>query len=220
MPEVPAIRQMPRERLFRILKDPDLVKLFEDLLYAVGTALPSDASGVQANLDAHIADTTGAHAASAISSTATAAVPATNVQAAIALLSTMATQAANSVAITGGTVLLASGSLGYAAGNGGTVAQATSKSTGVTLNKVCGEITLNAAALAANTAASFVLTNSTIAAGDRIVVNHVSGGTFGAYCADGRCAAGSATIFLRNLTAGSLSEAVVLGFTVVKSATA
>jgi hypothetical protein len=84
-------------------------------------------------------------------------------------LGTIATQNANAVSLTGGTIGLASGTLGYATGNGGTVTQALNKGTGVTLNKITGEITLNAAGLAANTAVTFTLTNSTIAATDRIV---------------------------------------------------
>ena len=114
----------------------------------------------------------------------------------------------------------ATSGVGYATGAGGTVTQATSKSTGVTLNTVCGQITMNAAALAADTAVSFTLTNSAIAAGDRSIANHVSGGTFGAYMIDARSAAGSATVVVRNLTAGSLSEAVVIGFAVIKGVTA
>ena len=83
---------------------------------------------------------------------------------------------------------------GYVTGEGGTVTQATSKSTGVTLNKKCGQITLNASSLAASTTVSFVLTNSTIAATDLLVLNHVSVGTFGSYTLNARAAAGSATI--------------------------
>lgn len=114
----------------------------------------------------------------------------------------------------------ATSGIGYATGAGGTVTQATNKATGVTLNKCCGEITLNGAALAAATVVSFVLTNSAIAATDNIVLNHVSVGTFGAYLLNGRCAAGSATIDVRNVTAGSLSEAIVIRFTVLKGVTA
>jgi hypothetical protein len=109
--------------------------------------------------------------------------------------------------------------VGYATGAGGTVTQATSKSTGVTLNKCCGEITLNGAALASATVVSFVLTNSAIAATDNIILNHTATGTFGAYLLNGRCAAGSATIDVRNVTAGSLSEAIVIRFTVLKGVT-
>jgi hypothetical protein len=102
---------------------------------------------------------------------------------------------------------------------GGTVTQATSKSTGVTLNTVCGQVTMNAANLAAATIVSFVLTDSAIAATDLLVLNHVSGGTPGSYTLNGRAAAGSATIDIRNNTAGGLAEAIVIGFAVVKSAT-
>lgn len=109
--------------------------------------------------------------------------------------------------------------IGYATGAGGTVTQATNKSTGATLNKCSGQVTMNNASLAAATIVSFVLTNSAIAAGDVLVLNHVSGGTVGSYSLNARCAAGSATIDVRNNTAGSLSEAIVIGFAVVKGVT-
>ena len=106
---------------------------------------------------------------------------------------------------------------GYIAGEGGTVTQSTNKSTTVTLNKKCGQITMNGAALAAATTVSFTLTNSTIAATDLLVLNHVSGGTAGSYLLNAQAAAGSASINVRNITAGSLSEAIVIGFAVVKA---
>jgi hypothetical protein len=106
---------------------------------------------------------------------------------------------------------------GYITGEGGTVAQSSSKSTAVTLNKRCGQITMNGAALAAATTVNFTLTNSTIAATDLLVLNHVSGGTAGSYLLNAQAAAGSASINVRNITAGSLSEAIVIGFAVVKA---
>ena len=106
---------------------------------------------------------------------------------------------------------------GYITGEGGAVTQATSKSTGVTLNTKCGQITMNAAALAADTTVSFTLTNSTIAATDVLVLNHVSGGTAGSYLLNAQAAAGSASINVRNITGGSLSEAIVIGFAVIKA---
>ncbi len=106
---------------------------------------------------------------------------------------------------------------GYITGEGGAVTQATSKSTGVTLNTKCGQVTMNAAALAANTTVSFTLTNSTIAATDVLVLNHVSGGTAGSYLLNAQAAAGSASINVRNITGGSLSEAIVIGFAVIKA---
>lgn len=115
---------------------------------------------------------------------------------------------------------IAVGSVGYATGAGGTVTQATSKSTGVTLNKSCGQITLNNAALAASAIVSFTLTNSTISAGDVLILNHISGGTAGAYALNAQSAAGSASINVRNATAGSLSEAIVIAYAVIKAVTA
>jgi hypothetical protein len=135
-------------------------------------------------------------------------------------LGTIATQAASSVSITGGTIGLTSGSLGYATGNGGTVTQATSKATGVTLNKVSGDITLNNAALAANTTVSFTLTNSTIAATDLVLAEHNSAGTNGAYKITAQVLAGGASLIsVTNRTGGSLSEAIVIRFAVFKGAT-
>ena len=106
---------------------------------------------------------------------------------------------------------------GYITGEGGTVTQATSKATAVTLNKKCGQITMNAAALAAATTVTFVLTNSTIAATDLLVLNHDAGGTAGSYLLNAQCGAGSVSINVRNVTAGSLAEAIVIGFAVIKA---
>ena len=108
---------------------------------------------------------------------------------------------------------------GYGAGAGGTVTQATNKSTAVTLSTRCGQVTMNGANLVANTAVTFTLTNTQIAATDILMLNHVSGGTLGTYSFVPRCAAGSATISVRNVTAGDLAEAVVIGFAVIKAST-
>ena len=109
---------------------------------------------------------------------------------------------------------------GYITGEGGAVTQSTSKSTGVTLDKRCGQITMNGAALNAATTVSFTLTNNTIAATDLLVLNHVSGGTAGSYLLNAQCGAGSASINVRNITAGNLSEAIVIGFAVIKAVAA
>ena len=109
---------------------------------------------------------------------------------------------------------------GYITGEGGTVTQATSKSTAVTLNKKCGTVTLNNAALAADAIVSFTLTNSTISATDVVVLNHASAGTAGKYALNAQAAAGSASINVTNISAGSLSEAIVIRFAVVKAVTA
>jgi hypothetical protein len=120
---------------------------------------------------------------------------------------------------------VAGGNLGYNATTGvfgylsgtGTITQATNKATGVTLNSPAGQITLNGAALAADTTVSFTLTNSSITANDVLILNHLSAGTAGSYLLNAQAAAGSASINVRNITAGSLSEAIVIGFAVIKT---
>lgn len=106
---------------------------------------------------------------------------------------------------------------GYTAGSGGAVTQLTSKATAVTLNNLTGDITLNAAALAAATVVTFVLTNSTIASTDQIICTHHATGTFGAYGINGRATgAGAGSIAVRNNSAGSLSEAIVIKYKVIR----
>lgn len=117
----------------------------------------------------------------------------------------------------------ATAEIGYAASGQGTVTQLTSKSTGVTLNKSAGQITMNNAALAGAAAVSFVLTNSTISANDTIIVNvssNTTGSALGAYTTYvSYLAAGSALITLRNLTAAtSYSEAVVINYAIIHGA--
>lgn len=110
-----------------------------------------------------------------------------------------------------------SGKLGYASGQGGTVTQITSKSTGVTLNRLSGQVTMSNANLAAGTIASFTMSNNTVGSEDNVILNHISGGTLGAYGLNARTGSNSMTIDVRNNTAGDLAEAIVLRFTVIKS---
>lgn len=108
-------------------------------------------------------------------------------------------------------------SIGYTTGAGGTVTQLTSKATGVTLNKACGQITMHNAALAATTSVTFTLTNSLIAATDTVLVSIQSVATVASYFVQvDAVAAGSCQITLRNYTAGSLGQAIVLNFAVIK----
>jgi hypothetical protein len=121
------------------------------------------------------------------------------------------------VAGAGGIGLTDGGTLGYNTGAGGTVSQSGNKSGGVTLNKPSGEITMQNTALAAATTVQFTLTNSTIGARDVMILNIVGGvATGAAYNLDATCSAGSAVISVRNITAGSLSEAIVLRYVVIK----
>jgi hypothetical protein len=118
--------------------------------------------------------------------------------------------------IIGSNFVLAGGELGYTAEASGTVTQLTDKSTGVTLNKSAGQITLNGASLANITNVSFTLTNSTISAKDVVILSVSSGATAGAYnCWISSKTTGSCVITIRNLSGGSLSEAFVINFAVL-----
>jgi hypothetical protein len=119
--------------------------------------------------------------------------------------------------ISGADTLLANSQFGYTIAAQGTVTQATSKSTGVTLNKSAGQITMNNAALAGATAVSFTLTNNLISTNDLLILNVGSGATAVAYTVyTSSISAGSAVVTLRNMTAAtSLSEAVVINFALI-----
>ena len=120
------------------------------------------------------------------------------------------------------TTCYASQELGYATGAQGTVTQATDKSTAVTLNKSAGRITMNNAALAGSTAVSFTLNNSMISTNDVITVcisSVTTGSTAGAYTSYvSNMSAGSASITLRNLSATSYSEAIIINFCIIHGA--
>lgn len=120
------------------------------------------------------------------------------------------------------TTCYASEEIGYSAAAQGAVTQATDKATGVTLNKSAGRITMNNAALAGGAVASFILTNSMISAKDTLIVtvgSNTTGSTAGAYTTYvSYMSAGTALISLRNLSATSYSEAVIINFTIIHCA--
>jgi hypothetical protein len=118
------------------------------------------------------------------------------------------------------TTCYATEEIGYAAAAQGTVTQATSKSTAVTLNKSSGRITMNNASLASNTSVSFTVNNSSVSANDTIILN-ISGGTATASTYNAwvdTLTSGSFIVSVRNISGGSLSEAVVLNFAVIHGA--
>lgn len=118
--------------------------------------------------------------------------------------------------IRGADVIYSDRELGYTANAQGTVTQATDKSTAVTLNKSAGRITMNAASLGATTNVSFTLNNSFISSNDTLILTISGGATVGAYnCWVNSLSAGSASITLRNTTAGALAEAVIINFALI-----
>ena len=123
---------------------------------------------------------------------------------------------ATTAAAVTGTNILATNTLGYSGGSGGTVTQATDKGTAVTLNKINGEIVMNSAALADDATATFTLNNNLINATNVVIVNVASVGTPGAYQVTvGAVATGSCSISVLNVSGGALSQAIKLNFAVI-----
>lgn len=137
----------------------------------------------------------------------------------VANTANVVTISANTVSTTTGILSSSTAGIGFTTGAGGTVTQLTDKSTDVTLNKICGQITMNNASLAGGAIVSFGLNNTTIDPQDVLILNHVSGGTAGAYALNAQPSADQATINVTNITGGALGEAIVIGFVVVKAST-
>jgi hypothetical protein len=127
--------------------------------------------------------------------------------------------AATGTSLTATGVIASTGTagVGYATGAGGAVTQGTSRTTGVTINKTSGAITLFSAAGSA-TAATFTVTNSTVAATDVIILNQKSGTDL----YDLKVTAVSAGSFniTFNTTGGTTTEQPVFNFAVIKAVAA
>jgi len=115
----------------------------------------------------------------------------------------------------------ASAGSGYATGAGGSVTQTTSRTTGVTLSKPCGQITTNTTSLAAGATAKFTVTNTLVASSDHVDVSIQSGTTTDATRVRVQSvAAGSFTIVVENGHASTAETgAIVINFAVTKVVT-
>lgn len=115
----------------------------------------------------------------------------------------------------------ATGGVGYATGAGGAVTQITSASTGVTLNKACGQITTVALTTAAAAEERFTVTNSAVAATDVVVVGTTYNGAGTALLSVQKIAAGAFDIVISNAHATAAFDAVmVINFAVIKAVAA
>ena len=111
--------------------------------------------------------------------------------------------------------------VGYVSGAGGAVTQGTDRSTGVTLSTLTGQITTNAASLAAGAEATFTVTNTLVAATDIIVLSLTAGGTGSPQAYVSTVAAGSFAITVTNLHASTAdTSADVINFAVIKGVAA
>lgn len=113
---------------------------------------------------------------------------------------------------------------GFEKGVGGTVTQQTNRTTGVTINHPCGQITTNNASLAAEATAKFTVTNSKVGAKDVVLVSIASGSNGGGTVVFVQAVAeGSFDIAVQNNNANAGTAetgAIVINFAVVKSVTA
>jgi hypothetical protein len=122
-----------------------------------------------------------------------------------------------SLTVTGVIASTGTAGVGYATGAGGTVTQGTSRTTGVTLDKTSGAITLFSAA-GTTSATTFTVTNSTVAATDVIILNQKSGTDLYDLMVT-TVAAGSFNITFRT-TGGTTTEQPVFNFAVIKGVAA
>lgn len=116
-----------------------------------------------------------------------------------------------------GKFLSKAGAIGYNTGAGGAVTQATNRTTGVTINKAAGAITLVSAA-GTTSWQSFTVTNSTVAATDTVIVTQKSGTDLYEIHVTA-VAAGSFRISYR-VTSGTTVEQPVFNFAVIKAVAA
>ena len=107
--------------------------------------------------------------------------------------------------------------IGYTTGAGGTVTQTTSRTTGVTLNKTVGQITLVSAA-GSTSWQTFTVTNSSVAANDVIIINQKSGTDLNEIHITA-VAAGSFNVSFKT-TGGTTTEQPVFTFAIIKGAAA
>jgi hypothetical protein len=110
------------------------------------------------------------------------------------------------------------GGFGYTTGAGGTVTQATSRVTAVTLSKVCGQIVLFNTTTTAGQITTFTVTNTLVALTDNVLVTQQSGA--GIYFCSVNINAGSFELSVYTPVAVAVAEAPIFNFAVIKSVTA
>jgi len=182
------------------------------LTNCTGLPIGTGVAGLAANVAAFLATPSSANLAAALTDeTGTGAAVFANTPTLVTPNIGAAT--GTSLAVTGTLRSSGTAGVGYATGAGGTVTQGTNRTTGVTLNKTSGAITLFSAAGSA-TAATFTVTNSTVAATDVIILNQKSGTDLYDLMVTA-VAAGSFNITFRT-TGGTTTETPVFNFAVIK----
>jgi hypothetical protein len=118
-----------------------------------------------------------------------------------------------SLAVTGAVRSSGTAGVGYSTGAGGVVIQGTSRTTGVTINKITGQITLFSAA-GTTSATTFTVTNSTVNTTDAIILTQHTGTDLYDLMVT-KTTLGSFDITFRT-TGGTTTEQPTFNFTVIK----
>jgi hypothetical protein len=118
-----------------------------------------------------------------------------------------------SLAVTGSIRSSGTAGVGYSTGAGGVVIQGTSRTTGVTINKLTGQITLFSAA-GTTVATTFTVTNSTVATTDAIILTQHTGTDLYNLMVT-KTTLGSFDITFRT-TGGTTTEQPIFNFAVIK----
>ena len=119
--------------------------------------------------------------------------------------------------IIGAQYIYSDSEFGYTTGAQGSVTQLVDKTTAVTINKSAGVITTFATSMLTATNQTFTLNNTHISAKDTILLTVASGpataGTYNVFAS--AVSAGSASITIRNISGGTLAEALVINFAII-----
>lgn len=108
--------------------------------------------------------------------------------------------------------------MGYGNGAGTTVTQDTSRTTDVTINSICGQITLFSSTTAAGTFSTFTVTNSTVKSTDIVILNFASSTTADRYGLSVTAVSdGSFRIQIHNIVAKGIAEAPVINFAIISA---
>jgi hypothetical protein len=108
--------------------------------------------------------------------------------------------------------------IGYGNGAGSTVTQITSRNTDVTINTVCGQITLFSTTVAASTFNSFTVNSTAITVTSVVIINFASDTTLNSYDVTITAVAdGSFRVQIRNYILTASADAPVLNFAILSA---